>query len=1075
MAPPAAPSTAPVVPATASAAARKQQQQQQESAAVYGTGPPKSMAIGPDAQFGPAHAGLLRLFRSEFFDEWMAVYYMFKYPDHPAIQEYLADALRGFPVARVQEYLPQLIHILVTVPTMTHLEDLIADRCRVSTHFAMLTLWYFQAYLADLEDFPSSAAYDMCVRVVSLVEDIIMAREEDTAEYVVESDAPAAIPPPTTTTPVKSSRDSAVNVHLDTPTKSLPRGSGSPPAPAMVTLAIGPNGTPLRLPNTTPSLEDMHKGKAFSFTNFVQRAAGGANGTTGTVSKRSSMASSSVDDAPNNETSASGSVRARRGSTASVDSVLCNDPKLLEKYYFHSELQFIAALVAISERLVPVPREARQSTLTAELTLLNHNFPAPVCLPLWCHAAGEVRHHQIVRISPTDATVLNSAERVPFLMFVEVIEDDEADAHAAAAESTNALGVANDTTTPRRMPIRRRSSLSMLLETPPASLTAMLNGSLSRRTSTISAASAAAAVNHAADDLGARGLPAEQQAQAEPAAQTAATAARPSSMLSTTSTRRTEFPGEEEFANRMRTAVILLAQLQEQERQMLTAELAEAAAASSPAARRRALLKLRKKKKKKVGGPRLTEEIRNRILREMMALEELRLRALQELNALDIDEGDLGLASTMSQDVYKVLGGVEYTMDPVDLGNAPPMPAGAADLGGLDRAQIEAVKLPAATTALPIPPLATRQATVRRRVSTLTPPMAIDKDDPSGAIVRETWARKRERIRASSGFGHAKHWNLMSVIVKSGADLRQEQLACQLIREMAKVWQHARVACWMFPYRVLVTGQAHGIVETVKNTVSIHSLKKEMYAKHGDTFTLKDFFVQEFGPEGSPGFDMAQRNFMTSLAGYSILCYVLNVKDRHNGNILLDYTTGHIVHIDFGFMLSNSPGAVAFETAPFKLSQEYVDLLGGLGSKMYAEWRQLLVQGFLALRRAHDRIVGLVEVMERDSPLDCFAYTSLVTTAAAAPAVTPSTSPTPGQSATPSPAAESGTVSPTPASSSPAANALPVTKTLRDRLLLSLSDKQVSDFVDRLIANSMGNVFTRLYDGYQWFVEGVMA
>ncbi|KNE70360.1 hypothetical protein AMAG_14500 [Allomyces macrogynus ATCC 38327] len=665
---------------------------------------------------------------------------------------------------------------------MTHLEDLIADRCRVSTHFAMLTLWYFQAYLADLEDFPSSAAYDMCVRVVSLVEDIIMAREEDTAEYLVESDVPAAIPPPTTMTPTKSSRDSAVNVHLDTPTKSPPRGSGSPPAPAMVTLAIGPNGTPLRLPNTTPSLEDMHKGKAFSFTNFVQRAAGGASAT-GTISKRSSMASSSVDDTPNNETSASGSVRARRGSTASVDSVLCNDPKLLEKYYFHSELQFIAALVAISERLVPVPREARQSTLTAELTLLNHNFPAPVCLPLWCHAAGEVRHHQIVRISPTDATVLNSAERVPFLMFVEVIEDDEADAHAAAAESTNALGVANDTT-PRRMPIRRRSSLSMLLETPPASLTAMLNGSLSRRTSTISAASAAAAVNHAADDLGARGLPAEQQMQPEPA-QAATAAARPSSMMSTTSTRRTEFPGEEEFANRMRTAVILLAQLQEQERQMLTAELAEAAAASSPAARRRALLKLRKKKKKKVGGPRLTEEIRNRILREMMALEELRLRALQELNALDIDEGDLGLASTMSQDVYRVL-----------------------------------------------------RACVAR-------------------------------------------------------------------------------------------------------------------------------------------------------------------------------TTG---------------------------------------------------------------LSGSSRFMERDSPLDCFAYTSLATNRCgrarrhAFDVAEPRAN---RQRHRRRP--KSGAVSPTPASSSLAANALPVTKALRDRLLLSLSDKQVSDFVDRLIANSMGNVFTRLYDGYQWFVEGVMA
>lgn len=49
-------------------------------------------------------------------------------------------------------------------------------------------------------------------------------------------------------------------------------------------------------------------------------------------------------------------------------------------------------------------------------------------------------------------------------------------------------------------------------------------------------------------------------------------------------------------------------------------------------------------------------------------------------------------------------------------------------------------------------------------------------------------------------------------------------------------------------------------------------------------------------------FEEAQKNFVESLAGYSLFNYIFNVKDRHNGNILLD-SKGHIVHIDFGFML----------------------------------------------------------------------------------------------------------------------------------------------------------------------------
>lgn len=80
---------------------------------------------------------------------------------------------------------------------------------------------------------------------------------------------------------------------------------------------------------------------------------------------------------------------------------------------------------------------------------------------------------------------------------------------------------------------------------------------------------------------------------------------------------------------------------------------------------------------------------------------------------------------------------------------------------------------------------------------------------------------------------------------------------------------------------------------------------------------------------------------------------------RHNGNILIG-PEGHLIHIDFGFIFSSCPGGFRFESAPFKLTKEYMDILGGEESDMFQYFKICLIKGFLALRQKYESLVNIL-------------------------------------------------------------------------------------------------------------------
>lgn len=589
--------------------------------------------------------------------------------------------------------------------------------------------------------------------------------------------------------------------------------------------------------------------------------------------------------------------------------------KLLRQHYFRSETQFLTALEAISNRLVIVPKLARLSALKAELALIAQDLPAEVDIPVLCPptlvdgSPSRSRHHRIVRLNPAEATVLNSAEKVPYLLMVEILRDDFS-FDPETTDNERLLGTllseqgskrrlfdlsdASRADTTAREPEPVIDSVfeptsgdlgsSPLLRASDDGFSSRSSGRLRPTHSTQKLASSPTVPT--TSDL------ATPRTSEHSASRSTSPYPNPTARRMTLQQRRHPSIDQPDFsalATHMRTAAQMLSQL-------------EATSGKRP--------------KQEV------EAIRSKIIASMQSLEE---------RNFDLDDGqgptfDTIMAKASAASAATATASSTSTTNP-DLDDDPDLEPALDANAGVERMENDF-----------------KTGGLQRKG---------DRDDPSAAVFGEAWHAKKERIRNTSPYGWMKNWDLLSVIVKTGSDLRQEAFACQLIHVCHKIWVDAKVNVWVKLMKILVTGEASGLIETITNGVSLHSIRRSLTLASIDSgqnprrrmATLKDHFRKAFGGEDSEAYKAGVDAFKRSLAAYSILSYVLQLKDRHNGNVLID-SEGHIVHIDFGFMLSNSPGSVGFEAAPFKLTYEYVEVLGGVGSEEFEDYKRLCKQAF---------------------------------------------------------------------------------------------------------------------------------
>jgi len=228
---------------------------------------------------------------------------------------------------------------------------------------------------------------------------------------------------------------------------------------------------------------------------------------------------------------------------------------------------------------------------------------------------------------------------------------------------------------------------------------------------------------------------------------------------------------------------------------------------------------------------------------------------------------------------------------------------------------------------------------------------------------------QEERVRSQSPFKDLKTWRLLPLIIKTGADMKEEQFAVQLISQFDQIFKKEKLKLILTPYEIVSLGPDVGLVEVIRDAVTLSNLKEKYY--HQNIHSLNEFFEKYHGKN----VDKARKKFCRSLAAYSLICYFLQIKDRHNGNIFL-HKQGHIIHIDFGFFLSNAPGrGLEFEKkVPFKLLNEYIEVLGGYRSSYFQEFRKLFFKGFMAARKHQEEILILVKMMysSQGANLPCF-------------------------------------------------------------------------------------------------------
>eukprot|EP00029_Vermamoeba_vermiformis_P011609 TRINITY_DN6432_c0_g1_i1.p1 TRINITY_DN6432_c0_g1~~TRINITY_DN6432_c0_g1_i1.p1 ORF type:complete len:720 (+),score=119.90 TRINITY_DN6432_c0_g1_i1:88-2247(+) len=196
----------------------------------------------------------------------------------------------------------------------------------------------------------------------------------------------------------------------------------------------------------------------------------------------------------------------------------------------------------------------------------------------------------------------------------------------------------------------------------------------------------------------------------------------------------------------------------------------------------------------------------------------------------------------------------------------------------------------------------------------LHPGMKINSIDPSGTHVFRS-ANQPIKITFKNSVNES-----CSIMLKTGDDLRQDQLVIQLVSLMDLLLKKENLDLKLIPYKVLALSLDDGILEVVPNAMSVSDVLSQYNSD------IKQF-LRKNNPDPAGPFGITKESldiYVRSCAGYSVITYILGIGDRHLDKILLT-KQGHFFHIDFGFILGRDPKGI---TVPMRITREIIDVKG---------------------------------------------------------------------------------------------------------------------------------------------------